>query len=64
SDTLFAKVQQFPYGRFFRFYFYAAALLLPCYAYLGKLTKAPANVKKWEEIRAKRRYTYFDLPHD
>ncbi|CAG5127113.1 unnamed protein product, partial [Candidula unifasciata] len=59
--TLFAKVQQFPFkfywkhGRFFRFYFYTAALLLPCYAYLGKLTNAPANVKKWEEIRAKRR---------
>ncbi|CAL1542106.1 unnamed protein product [Lymnaea stagnalis] len=68
--TAYSKVQQFPfafywkYGRAFRYYFYTGALLLPLYAYLTKLSYSPANVKQWEEIRAKRHHTFFDLPHD
>uniref|UniRef100_A0A0B6ZJ66 Uncharacterized protein n=1 Tax=Arion vulgaris TaxID=1028688 RepID=A0A0B6ZJ66_9EUPU len=68
--TLYSKLQQFPYkfhwqnARLIRFITYTGILLVPVFATLGKLTYAPANVKQWEEIRAKRRHTFFDLPHD
>ncbi|KAH9505543.1 hypothetical protein Btru_055838 [Bulinus truncatus] len=68
--TVFSKLQQFPYkfywehGRAFRYFIYSSILLVPVYYKLQQLSNSPANVKKWEEIRASRHHTYFDLPHD
>ncbi|BFZ11894.1 hypothetical protein BsWGS_14933 [Bradybaena similaris] len=68
--TIYSKLQQFPYkfywkhARLFRFSCYTAPFVLLCFSYLGKLTQSPDNVKKWDEIRAKRHHTFFELPHD
>ncbi|KAK3772728.1 hypothetical protein RRG08_013421 [Elysia crispata] len=67
--TTFSKVQQAPlkfywtHGRMFRYYVYSAAIMFPLFMYLTKASYAPANVKQWEQIRASRRHTFFDLPH-
>ncbi|KAI8784367.1 signal recognition particle receptor subunit alpha-like protein [Biomphalaria glabrata] len=68
--TIYSKIQQFPFkfywehGRAVRYFVYSVLLLTPVYYKLTQFSYAPANVKKWEEIRAKRHHTFFDLPHD
>ncbi|XP_059179214.1 uncharacterized protein LOC131958288 [Physella acuta] len=68
--TLTSKLQQFPWklqwkhGRGLRYYTYTCVALIPLFMFLTKQSYAPANVKQWDEIRAKRRHSPFDVPHD
>ncbi|XP_019873045.1 uncharacterized protein LOC109601267 [Aethina tumida] len=57
--TFTAKMVQFPYqfhyntNWYFKYYSWAVIASLPVFFYLERLSKAPENVKKWEEIKRK-----------
>ncbi|XP_074662600.1 uncharacterized protein LOC141915092 [Tubulanus polymorphus] len=68
--TFTAKLMRFPWKhywkntRYFRYFTYSAVFSwFFVFRNIHKAVNSPGNVKKWEEIRAKREHTHFDAPH-